>query len=383
MKKREGLPGAFGVFRVPYKIIALSPLVFVHGWGDGWRDPKIFFVLLGLLLIFIHRLFQAENQANVLRDLSPPFKGLAGALAMFAALLFVQCLFLPLQLSLILPILFGMAMMAHLVFNPTTEWRELSLTRFMLVVAGLEGALVLVQFSGFDPILEKPITDFIKWRSTGTMGNPNVVAAYLGLHVLLFFTQKKITTPNWILGSSFIFLPLLFTFSRSVFLSLLMVMFFYSGFFRNRKFWIALLTSGLLVFFTSLTQSGSSLLHRTGLLNVDSITGRWNENLHAFSYLKGEGWIWGIGWNHYRLQSGAASDFIHNEFLGALVEGGIVGFILLVLIFIASIRFIQTASKAHRAIPLYAFVLCMVDFPLRSPTFLSTLILVALTHKRR
>ncbi len=371
--------------QIGYLFIALTPLAFCHGWGDGWRDPKIFFLLTGLLLLFLHSLFSndADAVAKAQTHRRETF-ATSVTFASFACLIVSQFIFLRLQLSLVLPIFFGFLIMALL----TGPVRVPKLGRwgipFGLIVAGVEGALVLSQFTGFDPIREKPVLDFIKWRSTGTMGNPNVVGAYLGLSCILFFTQQKLTKLKLGFFLVFILLPLLLTFSRSTFLALALAALAdrsSKSRFNSLRALLALLVLGLVGFFAAYsTPAGHSFLTQTGLLNTASLIGRLNENQHAFNYLNSSNILFGIGWNHYRLQPGAASDFIHNEWLGALIEGGVIGFSLMLMLAYLLVRFFASRSRHARAIAIFILVLSMVDFPLRSPAFLSVFIFLFFAH---
>ncbi len=128
-----------------------------------------------------------------------------------------------------------------------------------------------------------------------------------------------------------------------------------------------------------LTPLGHDLLTRTGLLNTASIMGRFDENQHAFIYLNLSNLFIGLGFNHYRLQPGAASDFIHNDWLGFLVEGGVLALGLMLILANQSKRYLASEPRHARAFAIFIFILSMVDFPLRSPSFLATLTLLFFT----
>ena len=353
---------------VLYIVLAFSPLV-VISWGDTWNDPQIFLInVVGILLFLVAKL--------------PSFKALLKnpltiAMWVLALFLFVQGFFLNILSKDTFALISALAIYG-VVINLEQEKinRELIAGAFV-VSALLQSALVIFQFFFFDPLHAETINQFIKWRASGTMGNPNRVAHYLGLVLVYLFTQdlknSKINAALFIISAAFVL-----TISRLSFVALFFVIIFLA--FKEFLDWKKLRASflGGLAAILAVIVSGNLEEYLKSLFLLKSVAGRINQHVNAFELINATNFIWGIGHNRYQTIPGVSDTYIHNDFLTMLVENGLIGFIVFILIIGLSWKLIFSKKLQNIAYLIFLIPLMFFDFPLKNQCILSSLFLLAI-----
>lgn len=385
-------------------LLSLSPLVFWPGWGDVWNDPQIFLINLGLLiLVGSHLLKQALAAPQGASATSWSFEYLrsgfrnkdlwtframyqfmvespARLLGIAAILLLIQAIalgiFSPHTLALSLALF-----LAGLVLSPKFRFEGQRSLLFDLVAVSisLQGLLVLVQFFIGDPIPYGNFTDFVKWRATGTLGNPNRVGTFLSLGLL--FLLNSDLPQSWLrkLAVGIAVLALACTLSRAN-ISVLLLLWLWDHWRKGRWTIKRALRLGLIpvIAFLLVVMGSSTSEVFSSLGNVGSLVGRLNEYKVVIPMLSEVHPLWGMGWNQYGQLPGASSPHIHNEFLGAWIEGGAIGLVLLCLLTISFFKLSFSRKGPALFMLIFLLTISLVDFPLRNQANLVLLVLACL-----
>lgn len=263
------------------------------------------------------------------------------------------------QLSFLFPLclLSGLALVFQNDFTKDERVHWLSL------VFVIQSALAISQFLFFDFFGFQQMGPALKWRTLGLIGNPNQLALFLSLY--FFLPGQHLWNSRWSkLKSCLVLIALALTFSRGVFLALLVIALFEFKPVQWKRFLLHIL--GMIVLFIL----AETLIGATGLMNSDSVTGRWESYKVFFSDLNQPFEILLLGSRTWDMASP-----VHNQFLFLLKNFGAVSVLLYCWI---TLRIYKTARNPG----LLLFLFSLYDLPLLNASFVFMLLLILLLNKR-
>lgn len=335
--------------------LGLSALGFYPMEQGPWTTPKILLAFSGLGLLLSSQIFSAKS-------FSIPTQNLFSNTWL---LFLLVCLFFIIQCSLLdLPLNENLSVIAVFLCvgiiglskeKEIYEREEHSLTVFLNCLFAIQAVATLIQFVFFEHFKFTMMGLSLKWRSLGFIGNPNQLALYLSL----FFLRpvKHWWTPRYAKAvAAIVTLALILTFSRGVYLAL----FFASIYFLKDKIkkFLALGTIALIIVFTI-----EFLWKKTGVLNMDSLTGRAHSfqsffNEYVFSFLKTL-----VGTGKFEINAP-----LHNQYLYLFKHVGLIGLLLFVLILISLL-------KRNAPLVVVISIFSLYDLPLLNLAFVFTSLL--------
>lgn len=251
------------------------------------------------------------------------------------------------------------------------------LTNTLLLSSFIPGAVGIYQIftkSYYVPNIFDP--DFSYTRIQGTFFHPNPYSFYLFFILfisILYLENKKeflkgftnfLKSKALLFGLISIFLILIvFTFTRSVWFALGIFLFLYSLFFRKEfLFFISFFSILSYIFIPGIQERIKDILENP----FNSLFWRivlWKDVL--LLYLQKPIFGWGVGSSNALIEffrpPNLGSTYVHNDYLKILVESGIIGLFLYILIFVYLFKFLIVSY-----------------FKLRSKTFYKSLILITL-----
>lgn len=342
----------FGLF-----FLGISSLGFNPTSADPWIRPKIVLGLTGLLFLISSSMMDLKK----LPDWKTASR-IGLALISFSFFLLVQSFYFHysfMQLSFLFPLclLSGLALVFQNDFTKDERVHWLSL------VFVIQSALAISQFLFFDFFGFQQMGPALKWRTLGLIGNPNQLALFLSLY--FFLPGQHLWNSRWSkLKSCLVLIALALTFSRGVFLALLVIALFEFKPVQWKRFLLHIL--GMIVLFIL----AETLIGATGLMNSDSVTGRWESYKVFFSDLNQPFEILLLGSRTWDMASP-----VHNQFLFLLKNFGAVSVLLYCWI---TLRIYKTARNPG----LLLFLFSLYDLPLLNASFVFMLLLILLLNKR-
>ncbi|MDD4975424.1 MAG: hypothetical protein PHY93_13780 [Bacteriovorax sp.] len=320
-----------------------------------WTTPKIMLAFSGLGLLFTSQTFSAKSFHFPTQNFSSETWLLFLLACVF---LIIQCIFLnfPWNENLAVFAVFlsvGIIDLTKVKENDVSE--EYVFMLFLNCIFALQAVATIVQFIFFEHFKFTMMGSGLKWRSLGLIGNPNQLALYLSL----FFLRpiKHWWSPRYgkILTAT-VTLALILTFSRGVYLAL----FFASIYFLKNKVKksVAVALFAMAIIFTI-----EISWKKTGVLNLDSLTGRAHSfqlffNEYVFNFLK---MLIGDG----RFEINAP---LHNQYLYLFKHVGLIGLLLFVFI-------LMSFLKRNTPLVVLIAIFSIYDLPLLNLAFVFTSLL--------
>lgn len=335
--------------------LGLSPLGFYPMEHGPWTIPKIMLGFSGLGLLFTSQTFSAKNFHF------PTPKYFSDTWLLFlivCVLLIIQCIFLnfPWNENLAVFAIFlsvGIIGLTNVKENDVSEKYVFIL--FLNCIYAVQAVATIVQFIFFEHFNFTMMGSSLKWRSLGLIGNPNQLALYLSLFFLRPINHWWSPRYGKTLTAA-VTLALILTFSRGVYLALFFSLIY---FLKNKiKKSVAFALFAMAIIFTI-----EILWKNTGVLNIDSLTGRAHSfqlffNEYVFNFLKlliGDG----------RFETNAP---IHNQYLYLFKHVGLAGLLLFVFI-------LKSLLKRNTPLVILIAIFSLYDLPLLNLAFVFTSLL--------